>query len=321
MTARGLPTGMRILIVYGSEKAQAWRDAVAAELREAQVDIWQTGSTQPADYAIGSTPPPQFFVEQPRLRAFLSIGAGVDHVLNNPNLPADLPVVRVEDAGMGEQMVDYCRYEVLRWMQRRGEYAAQQAAGLWKPLPATFRGEWPVGVFGLGVLGRQVAKAFAGDGFPVNAFSRSNTASEPNVRLFSEAQGTDQFEAFMQATRVLMILAPLTPETQNKFDRKALRMLPRGAYVINVARGGLIVDDALLELLDSGHLNGAALDVFHQEPLPRQHRFWTNPKVSITPHTAAVTPIVPAAKQIAEKIRRLASNQNVTGIVERRRGY
>jgi glyoxylate/hydroxypyruvate reductase A len=312
---------MRILIVYSSEKAQAWRDAVAAQLRDAQVDIWQPGSTQPADYAIGWTPPPQFFVEQPRLRAFLSIGAGVEHVLNNSSLPADLPVVRVEDAGMGEQMVDYCRYEVLRWMQRRAEYAAQQAASLWKPLPASFRDEWPIGVFGFGVLGRQVAKAFAGDGFPVNAFSRSNTTSEPNVMLFSESQGMDQFEAFMRVTRVLMILAPLTSETLNKFDHKTLQMLPRGAYVINVARGGLIVDDALLELLDSGHLNGAALDVFHHEPLSKQHRFWTNPKVSITPHTAAVTPIVPAAKQIAEKIKQLASNKNVTGIVERRRGY
>lgn len=312
---------MRIVIVYGSDKAQAWRDAIAAHLRDAQVDIWQPGFTQPADYAVGWTPPPQFFIDQPRLRAFFSTGAGVEHVLNNPNLPAELPIVRVEDAGMGEQMVDYCRYEVLRWMQRRDDYAAQQAAGIWRPLPASSRDEWPIGVFGLGVLGRQVAKAFAADGFPVNGLSRSSTVGEPNVQLFCEANGSDQFEAFMRASRVLMIFAPLTPATLNRFDRKALRLLPQGAYVINVARGGLIVDDALLELLDSGHLNGAALDVFHHEPLPRQHRYWTHPKVRITPHTAAVTPIRPAAKQIAEKIRQVANNQPTSGIVERRRGY
>lgn len=312
---------MRIVIAYSSAKARAWRDAIAAQLREAQVDIWQPGDTRAADFAVGWSPPPEFFLQQPRLRAFLSVGAGVEHVLNNPNLPPDLPIVRIEDAGMGEQMVDYCRYEVLRWMQRRDEYAAQQAAGSWKPLPAAFRPEWPIGVFGLGVLGRRVAAAFAGDGFPVSAFSRSNTASEESVRLFSEARGADQFEAFMRATRVLMIFAPLTPQTLNKFDRKALQLLPRGSYVINVARGGLIVDDALLELLDSGHLNGAALDVFHQEPLPRQHPYWSHPKVSITPHTAAVTPIGPAAKQVAEKIRQLLENQPITGLVERQRGY
>jgi len=312
---------MRIVIVYGNDKAQAWRDTLAAQLRDARVDIWQPGFSEPADYAVGWAPPPRFFTDQPRLRAFFSVGAGVEHVLNNPNLPPGLPIVRVEDAGMGEQMVDYCRFEVLRWMQRRDEYAAQQAAGTWRQLPESLREEWPVGIFGLGVLGRQVANAFAADGFPVNAFSRSNTTSEPKVRLFTEASGADQFAAFMKATRVLMILAPLTAATQDRFDRKALQLLPRGAYVINVARGGLIVDEALLELLDNGHLNGAALDVFRQEPLPPQHRYWTHPKVHMTPHTAAVTPMRPAARQIAEKIKQHAANQSVSGIVDRNRGY
>jgi glyoxylate/hydroxypyruvate reductase A len=312
---------MRIVVVYGSDKAQGWRDAIAAQLRDAQVDIWQPGFTQPADFGVGWAPPARFFADQPQLRAFLPTGAGVEAVLNNPSLPPDLPIVRVEDAGMGEQMAAYCRFEVLRWMQRRDEYAAQQAAGVWRQLPESSHDDWPVGIFGLGVLGRQVANTFAADGFPVHAFSRSNTASEPNVRLFTEANGADQFEAFMRATRVLMILAPLTPATQDKFDRKTLQLLPRGAYVVNVARGGLIVDEGLLELLDNGHLNGAALDVFRQEPLPPQHPYWTHPKVHMTPHTAAVTPMGPAAKQIAAKIRQLAANQVVSGIVDRSRGY
>jgi len=312
---------MRIVIVYGSDQAQRWRDALAAQLRDAQVDIWQPGFTEPADFAVGWAPPARFFVDQPRLRAFLPTGAGVEAILKNPNLPPDLPIVRVEDAGMGEQMVAYCRFEVLRWMQRRDEYAAQQAAGVWRQLPESSREDWPIGVFGLGVLGREVANAFAADGFTVNAFSRSNTRSESTVRLFTEAHGADQFETFMRATRVLIILAPLTPATQDKFDRKTLQLLPQGACVINVARGGLIVDEALLELLDSGHLHGAALDVFRQEPLPAQHRYWTHPKVRMTPHTAAVTPMGPAAKQIAQKIRALAANQPVSGVVDRSRGY
>lgn len=312
---------MRIVVVYGSDKGQAWRDALASQLRDAQVDLWHPGFNQPADYGVGWAPPPRFFADQPQLRAFLATGAGVEAVLKNPGLPPDLPIVRVEDAGMGEQMVDYCRFEVLRWMQRRDEYALQQAAGVWKQLPESSREDWPIGIFGLGVLGRQVATAFAAEGFPVNAFSRSTTTSEPKVRLFTEANGTDQFDAFMRATRVLMIFAPLTPATQDKFDRKTLQLLPQGAYVLNVARGGLIVDEGLLELLDNGHLHGAALDVFRQEPLPAQHRYWTHPKVHMTPHTAAVTPMGPAARQIAEKIKQLAANQTVSGIVDRVRGY
>lgn len=313
---------MRVAIVYANqEAAQQWRDAIAEQLRDAQIDIWHPGSDRHADYAIGWAPPPEFFASQPRLRAFFSTGAGVEHVVNNPKLPPDLPVIRVEDAGMGPQMVDYCRYEVLRWMQRRDEYAADQAAGVWKQRSVSFRDEWSIGVFGLGVLGRHVASAFAAEGFPVNAYARSTTSSEPNVRIFSETRGADQFEAFMRATRVLAILAPLTPATQDKFDRRALRMLPPGSYVINIARGGLIVDEALLELLDSGHLAGAALDVFRHEPLPPKHRFWTHPKVRMTPHVAAVTPLGPASTQIVEKIRRLDRNEPVTGVVERERGY
>jgi glyoxylate/hydroxypyruvate reductase len=313
---------MRIAIVYPNEKgARKWRDAVAAQLREAQVEIWQPGSDWQADYAIGWAPSPEFFASQPRLRAFLATGAGVEHVIDNPKLPPDLPVVRVEDAGMGPQMIDYCRYEVLHWMQRRDEYAAHRAAGVWKQHAPAFRDEWSIGVFGLGVLGRQVASAFGADGFPVNAYSRSASASERNVRMFSEAQGPGQFEAFMRATRVLVILAPLTPETQDKFDRETLQLLPPASYVINIARGGLIVDEGLLELLDSGHLAGAALDVFRREPLPAEHRYWTHPKVRITPHIAAITPLGPASKQIVEKIQRLARNERVTGVVERQRGY
>lgn len=313
---------MRIAIVYPNEKgAQKWRDAVAALARDAEVDVWQSNSDWQADYAIGWSPSPEFFASQSRLRAFFTTGAGVEHVTHNPRLPPDLPVIRVEDAGMGPQMVDYCRYEVLHWMQRRDEYATQRAAGVWKQHPPSFREEWSIGVFGFGVLGRQVASAFAADGFPVNAYSRSTTTAESNVRVFSSAGGADQFVDFMRETRVLAILAPLTSETQDKFNLETLKMLPAGAYVINIARGGLIVDEALLELLDSGHLAGAALDVFRQEPVPADHRYWTHPKVRITPHVAAITPIGPASAQIVEKIQRLARNEPVTGIIERTRGY
>lgn len=312
---------MRIAIVYPNEKGAQWRDAVAAQLRDAQVDLWQPGVDWHADYAIGWAPSPEFFTSQPRLRAFFTTGAGVEHVINNPKLPTTLPVIRIEDAGMGPQMVDYCRYEVLRWMQRRDEYAEQQAAGVWKQRTPSSRDEWPIGVFGFGVLGRQVASAFAADGFSVNAYSRSASDGGPNVKVFSESQGSGQFEAFLRATRVLAILAPLTAETRDKFDLQALRMLPAGACVINIARGGLIVDEALLELLDSGHLGGAALDVFRTEPLPAEHRYWTHPKVRMTPHAAAITLVGPSAVQIAEKIRRLTANEPVSGIVERARGY
>lgn len=312
---------MRVAIVYPNEEAaKKWQKALASELHEARVHVWNATSSGPADYAIGWAPPPDFFSDQPRLRAFFSTGAGVEHILHNPKLPRELPIVRLEDGGMGPQMVDYCRSQVLHWMQRCDEYAADQAAGVWNPHSSAERGDWPIGIFGLGVLGRQVAAAFVADGFTVNAYARSSKNGEPSVRMFSEARDGD-LHAFLSASRVLIILAPLTPATQDRFDRQTLRWLPRSSYVINVARGGLLVDEAVIELLDTEHLSNAALDVFRHEPLPRQHPFWAHPKVRITPHIAANTLIGPAARQMAEKIRRLERSESVTGVVERERGY
>jgi glyoxylate/hydroxypyruvate reductase A len=229
-------------------------------------------------------------------------------------------VIRLEDAGMGAQMADYCVYAVLHWLRRRSKYEEQQRAHAWKPLPANDLADWPIGVFGLGVLGLQVVAAFRALGFDVNGFARS-AHEHPGIRSFAEQGGAGDFAAFMRASRVLIIVAPLTPATQDRFNRETLALLPPSSYVVNVARGGLLVEEDLLELLDSGHLAGAALDVFRQEPLPPDHPLWSNPKVRITPHVSAITVIGPSAKQVAEKVRRLERGEPVSGIVDRRRGY
>jgi glyoxylate/hydroxypyruvate reductase A len=125
----------------------------------------------------------------------------------------------------------------------------------------------------------------------------------------------------MRASRVLVIIAPLTAATQDRFNLETLALLPPSSYVINVARGGLLVEEALIELLDRGHLAGAALDVFRQEPLPPDHPLWSNPKVLITPHVSAITVIGPSARQVAAKVRRLERGEPVSGVVDRTRGY
>jgi glyoxylate/hydroxypyruvate reductase A len=313
---------MRITVAHHNPAScQRWRDALSRELPDAEVDIWSEGRTGSADYAIAwAAPSREFFVQHDRLKAFFCTGAGVEKLLSGPALPTHIPVVRLEDAGMGAQMADYCVYAVLHWLRRRSEYAEQQRAHAWKPLPAEDVADWPIGVFGLGVLGRQVAAAFAALGFSVNGFARS-AHDDSGIRCFAESGGAGDFDAFMQATRVLVIMAPLTPATQDRFDRTSLALLPPSSYVINVARGGLLVEEALIELLDRGHLAGAALDVFRQEPLPQDHPFWSHPKVLMTPHVSAITVIDPSARQVAQKIRRLERGEPISGIVDRSRGY
>jgi glyoxylate/hydroxypyruvate reductase A len=313
---------MRITVAHHNPAScQRWRDALARELPDAEVDIWGQGRAGSADYAIAwSAPAKEFFAHNDRLKAFFCTGAGVEKLLSSTDMPQTIPVIRLEDAGMGAQMADYCVYAVLHWLRRRSEYDEHQRAHAWKPLPANDLADWPVGVFGLGVLGLQVAEAFRALGFNVNGFARS-AHEHPGIQSFAEQGGAGDFAAFMHASRVLVIVAPLTAATQNFFNKSRLVLLPPASYVINVARGGLLVEEDLLALLNDGHLAGAALDVFQQEPLPQEHPFWAHPKVRITPHVSAITVIGPSAKQVAEKIRRLERGEAVSGIVDRRRGY
>jgi glyoxylate/hydroxypyruvate reductase A len=312
---------MRFVVAHHDPaSAQRWRDALARELPDAEVAVWEERGSD-ASYALASTAPSSaFFAEHPRLKALFTTGAGVENLLASASLPATLPMIRLEDAGMGAQMANYCIREALHWLCRHDEYAEQQRAHLWRRLPEADLADWPVGVFGLGVLGRRVANAFSALGFTVNGYARS-AHTDAQITCFAESGGAGDFSSFLKATRILILLAPLTPATEDRFDYAALAQLPRGSYIVNVARGGLLVDGALLALLDSGHLAGAALDVFRQEPLPTDHAFWTHPKVRITPHISAITVIGPSARQIAEKIRRLERAEPVGGIVDRTRGY
>ena len=311
----------RIVVTHTHEASRhQWVQALRDRLPGADVRAWPPDDAAlalEADYAVGWAPPADFFARQPRLRAFFSAAAGVDHLLRHPGLPAGLTLVRLEDAGMGAQMVEHCLHAIYHAWQRRDKYAAQQRDAVWRVLRAPRRSEFPVGVLGLGVLGAQVAGALAGFGYTVNGYSRTPRAID-GVRSF---HGDGALEAFLRATRALVVLAPLTPATADLLDRRRLSWLQPGGWVINVARGGLLVDADLLALLDEGHLAGAALDVFRDEPLPSGHPFWRHPRIRITPHVSALTLIATSAAQVAGKIERMSRGEAVGGLVDRDRGY
>jgi glyoxylate/hydroxypyruvate reductase len=174
-----------------------------------------------------------------------------------------------------------------------------------------------VGVLGLGVLGARVAKALTGFDFPVHGWSQTAKHVD-GVRCW---HGADQMDNFLQHSKVLVCLLPLTTQTENILNQRTLRTLQPGGYLINVARGAHLVDADLLALLDSGHLAGATLDVFRQEPLPAEHAFWKHPKITLTPHTSARTLRDESIAQIAAKMQALASGKPVAGVVDRNKGY
>ena len=306
---------MKITFCCTDTKAEPWLQGLQAAFPQAEIAVWQPGAPV-ADYAVVWAPPQQFLDEQQGIQALFNIGAGVD-VLLQRRLPSGARVVRLDDAGMAVQMAEYVCHAVIRHFREFDQYEASMRAGQWAYRKPRLRQDLPVGVMGLGVLGERVAKALAQFEFPVNGWSRSPKAIG-GIRVFS---GQDGFNDFLAASRVLVNLLPLTPETQDILNRDTLARLQPGGYLINVARGAHLVEDDLLALLDSGHLAGATLDVFRTEPLPVGHPFWSHPRITLTPHTSARTLLGESIAQIVGKIAALERGEAIAGVVDSVRGY
>ncbi len=306
---------MNITVCFDKLDPAPWVQALQAALPQAQVSAWTPGAAQ-AELAIVWAPPQQFIDEQPGLQALFNIGAGVDALLKL-RLPAGLKVVRLDDAGMSVQMAEYVCHAVIRHFREFDGYAADTLMGKWSYRKPRSRADFAVGVMGLGVLGERVAQALRVFEFPVNGYSRSPKHIE-GVRSFA---GADQLCDFLQASRILVNLIPLTPETEDLLNRATLSQLQRGGYLINVARGRHLVDEDLIALIDEGHLAGATLDVFRTEPLPPDHSFWRHPKITVTPHTSARTLREESIAQIVGKILALQRGEPIRGVVDPQRGY
>ena len=309
---------MRISFCCTDTKAQPWLDGLRAAFPGAEVEVWTAGA-RPAGYAVVWAPPQPFIDEQTRLKGIFNIGAGVDALLKL-RLPPGVPVVRLDDAGMSVQMAEYVCHAVIRHFREFDGYDSDAAEGKWSYRKPRLRADFPVGVMGLGVLGERVGRALAQFDFPVRGWSRSSKTIS-GVQCFWGEAG---FNDFLAASRVLVCLLPLTPDTGNIMRRDTLARLQPGGYVINVARGSHLVDEDLIALIDSGHLAGATLDVFRTEPLPLAHPFWQHPKITVTPHTSARTLRDESIAQIAGKIRALeegAPIASLAGVVDPNKGY
>ena len=307
---------MKVLLLPPRDERDEWRAAVVAALPDATIALWPDAAPSP-DYALVWKPPAELFTRARPRRAIFNLGAGVDALLAVPTLPDDVPVIRLEDAGMALPMAEYVMLAVLRAYREADAYAAQQRERRWQPRQRIAKSAFGVGFLGFGVLGQRVASTLVPFGFPIRAWSTARKAID-GVESFA---GRAELHAFLAKSRVLVCLLPATAETDSLLDRAALEALPPGAHLVNVARGTLIVDDDLVTLLDRGHLASATLDVFRDEPLPSGHPFWHHPRITLTPHASAVTQVKDSVAQVAAKIRALERGDPVTGIVDRARGY
>ena len=269
------------------------------------------GDKKDIEIVLAWKPPAGLIASFPNVKLIVSLGMGVDHLLADDRLPAGVPIVRIMDEGLVGQMSEYAIYWALRHHREIDKYAASQRARQWKPEDFVDTIDRRIGVMGLGSIGQDTAAKFAALGFPT-------ARTLPGIETF---HGADGFQRFLARTDILVDVLPLTRDTRNLLDAKAFAALPKGAYLINMARGGHVVDEALLAALESGQVSGAALDVFNAEPLPADHPYWTHPKVHVTPHIAGATNPRTASPGVIDNIKRLRAGQPLIHTVDPKTGY
>lgn len=255
------------------------------------------------------------FVPFTRAKGVLSLWAGVERILGQ--VPARLPLARMVDEGLRQGMAEWVAGHVLRHHLGMDAHILGQD-GAWRNQAPKLASERPVTVLGLGEMGLAAALALATLGFRVTGWSRT-PRREP--RLARTLSGEEGLEEALRRAEIVVLLLPLTPGTDSLMDGARLALPPEGFVLLNAGRGALIDDAALLDALDSGQVGHATLDVFRQEPLPPDHRFWAHPRVTVTPHVAAATRPATAARVIAENLRRGEAGEPLLHLVDRKAGY
>ncbi len=272
-------------------------------------------------YAAVWAPEPGSLDDLPNLQVLFSLGAGVDHLVTYPGLP-DVPIVRIAHDDLTHRMSEYVVLHCLMYLREQRRWDQQQRKKLWRtrPDPPAAR-EVRVGIMGFGVLGQDAGTKLRVMGFGVAAWSHGRKEVD-GITSYSSGE----LRPFLARTDILVVLLPLTSDTRGILGRDVFQGLARdgrlgGPILINASRGGLQVETDIVSCLDDGTLTAATLDVFEEEPLPRDSPLWTHPNVTITPHNAATSEAGTTVRYIADAIVRLDAGQSLAGLVDASRGY
>lgn len=302
---------MRVLISVRLENGPQWQQALqGADSQRTYILDDGVSRYEDAHILIAADPHPGVFSRAPKIQAVFSLWAGLEHITSHPEFSSRMPLYRMIEPGLRKGMADYVVGHVFKYHLRLPEQMDAQQQGQWREdMVVPLRGERRVGVMGLGTLGSYVAGQLCALGFEVSGWSRTDKAIM-GVRCY---HGQKKLRGFLEGCHIVVVLLPLSRSTAGLLNTERLGWLAPGSAVINAGRGGLIGEAALLEHLESGHIAHATLDVFHEEPLPADHVFWTHPKVSITPHIASRTRLDTGSAALVAQLNGLARGDKVPG--------
>ncbi len=318
---------MSILVVVSGWDAEIWAERLRVELPGKEVQTYQEGHSlaerekAAVRYLLAWNPPQGICSDFPNLSVIFSLGAGVDHILKDPNLPC-CPIVRVVDPDLTARMGEWIVLQALAHLRQTLHYARYQRECLWQKMTQPAASEVTVGILGMGVLGTHAARLLTAIGFPVIGWSRTKKSVNETEMFFGE----DGLSAFLSRTDILISLLPHTPATEGLLTIELFRQLRGhetlgGPFLINAGRGRTQVDSDIVRALDEGVLAGASLDVFETEPLPAGSGLWTHPNAIITPHVAADSDPEKLASYVARQIENFERDGTLDNLVDKERGY
>ncbi len=309
---------MPIVIVSDIKNLEPWIKAL--KKADPAIDVIthnEVKDKSAIEFALAWNYPHGIFSEYPRLKAISSMGAGVDHIINDKFLPEHIRIVRITDPLLSNDMFEYTLAVIMNRLRLLTYFQENQRLRIWKKRMYMRISGVRIGLMGAGTIGSHILSKLQNSGFKVSGWARTRGNKVPYKKYY----GSGQMEKFLNNTDILICLLPLTAETYGILNKSTMKMLPEKSWIINMGRGGHIVDEELIEMLDSGHLDGASLDVFREEPLPVDHPFWSHPKIFITPHIASLPDPGSVAPQIIENYHRTIENRPLLNTVDRQRGY
>lgn len=309
---------MSIAIICQNKDPKPWISALRHIAPDLDIQVWPNiEDKDKIEFALCWKHPRGLLNEFSNLRCICSMGAGVDHMMRDDRLPQNVPVTRLVDPQLAQSMFEYLDTVVMYYVRDLDIYRKQQLKRDWLQQAPRSRAQYKIGIMGLGQLGRHVAQEFSHLGFSVSGWSRSAKQID-GVICFS---GREQLSSFLSDVNILICLLPLTSETQDILNAECFGCLPKGACVINVARGEHLNESDLMLALHSGQLRAACLDVFQQEPLSADHPFWLCEDILLTPHCSSLTDPSSVAPQILENYQRMLRNEELLNRVDMARGY
>ena len=312
------PTDKIVIICSQENLIEDWKNAIIEKAPNIAVEIYPNDTErEKTEFVLTFRPPENAFENYPNLKVIASMAAGINHITDNHKLPENVILTKANDPLHQGDIADFVLALTLSYMRRLPVYFQQKNVEIWQPHPYQRPEETTIGIMGIGSIGETIGKLMLKNNFKVTGWSRS----EKHIDHIKTFHGDNHRTDFLKKADILICTLPLTKETEGILNAEVFDKLPKGAYLINIGRGKQLVEADLLTAIENGQLSGAALDVFRDEPLPKDHPFWKNEKIMITPHTAGNVHPESAVEKILHNYKAMQKGEKLEDTIDVGKGY